>query len=550
MFKENTIHETPELFSEKNMMPENLIKRYENSWAKGFYEDVFCKIDETIFEVLYSKKTSRPNTPVNIYVSLEILKELFGLSDEQLLDRFHFDNLFIFALGLNRIGDKTISERAFYYMRHRVVDHEDKTGINLFEKVFTNLKDDYIKKFAINQDVKRIDSTLIGSNIRRLNRLKLFLEVLNHFLKKLDENSMKKLSKEIKEYKDVNTENYVYSLTSDESKMKIKEIAEYLYRIKVLFEKDSIRETKSYKILERLVSEQLQVTDEKKKIELKDPKDLSSSCLQSPYDPDATYRKKGNQARQGYSVTAAETCNPENDLQIITNIIVEENNIDDSKILEENFETILEDKTDELIGDGAYSNKNVQKKLADSKKNIITTAIRGRKPDSDQPSSTDFKIENNKIIECPYGMKPIEQNFTDNKITAKFSQTSCVNCTMNCFIRRNKQKPHVLIITKERLLADMQRLKYKDKDYLRKCKLRPAVEGTMFQMKLHLRNGKSKYRGKIKVKCSSILRSIAINYKRVYAYKLKEALFDFIFENIDCLRVILKFKNTVSSCNA
>ena len=38
----------------------------EKSWAKTFADKVFPAIDENIFSVLYSKKASRPNTPVNI----------------------------------------------------------------------------------------------------------------------------------------------------------------------------------------------------------------------------------------------------------------------------------------------------------------------------------------------------------------------------------------------------------------------------------------------------------------------------------------------------
>lgn len=543
MFRENRTHEMPELFSEKNMMPENLQKRFEKSWAKGFYEDVFCRVDETIFSVLYSDKVSRPNLPVNLYVSLEILKELFGLSDEELLDRFHFDNLFIFAMGLNRVGERTISERAFYYMRRRVVDYEEKTGINLFEKVFVKLKDDYIEKFGVSQKVKRIDSTLIGSNIRRLNRLKLFLEVLCYFLKNSNESILEKISEEIKGYKDITPENYVFSMSSEDAKTKIQEIAEHLYRIKVLFAKDSVSESEAYRILARLVDEQIESTDKGKQVKLKDPSELTSSCLQSPYDPDATYRKKGNQARQGYSVSIAETCDPDNDLQLITDVITEENNVDDSTILEDNFDTIVGEDTEELIADGAYANKNVQDKLSKSKKNIVTTAIRGRKPDSDKVRSTDFKIENNHVVQCPYGKIPISQEFVNGKIIARYSHESCNSCSMKCIIRKNKRKPHVLEISKERLQMDMQREKYNDSDYLRKCTLRPAVEGTMFQIKLHLRNGKSRYRGKIKVRCSSIMRSIAINFKRVHAYRGMEALFHFILRNIFWIRSILARKN-------
>jgi hypothetical protein len=97
---------------------------------------------------------------------------------------------------------------------------------------------------------------------------------------------------------------------------------------------------------------------------------------------------------------------------------------------------------------------------------------------------------------------------------------------------------------------DMQREKYNDSEYLRKRKLRPAIEGTMFQMKLHLRNGKSRYRGKIRVRCSSIVRSMAINFKRVHAYRLKEALSLYIFRNISRIEAVSLRKNIYFFCNA
>ena len=79
----------------------------------------------------------------------------------------------------------------------------------------------------------------------------------------------------------------------------------------------------------------------------------------------------------------------------------------------------MEDETEEIIVDGAYLNKNVQDKVSSSKKSIITTAIRGKKPDSNKVSSTDFEIEDNKIIKCPRGMKPTDQEFIEDKIIAR-----------------------------------------------------------------------------------------------------------------------------------
>ena len=61
-------------------------KALEKSWAKVFADEVFTTIDEERFRVLYSEKDSRPNTPVNIIVGALILKELFGLSDDEVVE--------------------------------------------------------------------------------------------------------------------------------------------------------------------------------------------------------------------------------------------------------------------------------------------------------------------------------------------------------------------------------------------------------------------------------------------------------------------------------
>lgn len=66
----------------------------------------------------------------------------------------------------------------------------------------------------------------------------------------------------------------------------------------------------------------------------KDSKELNSSMLQSPDDEDATYRKKRDQQSKGFTIIATETANPENDIQLLTDIAVNKNNIDDSNILE------------------------------------------------------------------------------------------------------------------------------------------------------------------------------------------------------------------------
>ena len=70
----------------------------EKSWTKTFAEKVFPAIDENIFSVLYSDKTSRPNTPVNVIVGALILKEALGDTDDELVEALMFDVRYQYAL--------------------------------------------------------------------------------------------------------------------------------------------------------------------------------------------------------------------------------------------------------------------------------------------------------------------------------------------------------------------------------------------------------------------------------------------------------------------
>jgi hypothetical protein len=60
-------------------------KFLDKSWAKPFADNIFPAIKEDNFDVLYSDKASRPNTPVNIIIGALLLKELLGLTDDEVV---------------------------------------------------------------------------------------------------------------------------------------------------------------------------------------------------------------------------------------------------------------------------------------------------------------------------------------------------------------------------------------------------------------------------------------------------------------------------------
>ncbi|MCD6579545.1 DDE transposase, partial [bacterium] len=83
MFEENNKHRQKKLISFLNNLPPSVQKIIQKSWAKPFYEHIFCKIDESKFKEMYSEKGSRPNKPANILIGLEIIKQLFNYTDDE-----------------------------------------------------------------------------------------------------------------------------------------------------------------------------------------------------------------------------------------------------------------------------------------------------------------------------------------------------------------------------------------------------------------------------------------------------------------------------------
>ncbi|MBA7710760.1 hypothetical protein ES703_119706 [subsurface metagenome] len=101
------------------------------------------------FRALYSDKASRPNAPVNILVSTLILKELKGISYDELMESVMFDLRFKTALGLASIGEVPFSRATLFNFQNRVLDYELQTGTNLIERVFDNLSAQQIKDLSL-----------------------------------------------------------------------------------------------------------------------------------------------------------------------------------------------------------------------------------------------------------------------------------------------------------------------------------------------------------------------------------------------------------------
>ena len=299
MFKENKNHKQIKLISFLTNLPKSVINMIESSWANPFYLHVFNKIDENKFKPLYSEKGSRPNKAANVLVGLEVIKQLFDYTDEELIESFHTDLRVMYALGITEPGEISIAIRTIYYFRKRLVEYDLKNNSSLIKEVLKDISLDLSDDFGLELKIQRMDSSMIEANIKRLTRLNLFVRVVYNFLKLLEEIDINSFPVELQDlYKSKNLDlsHRLKKKKSEEMLVKFCELTYFLYQ--KYKDNELYNTTQAFRNIKRLVDEQMNITGgDAPKVDLKKNNETSSSSLQNPSDPDASYhfKKKASQ---------------------------------------------------------------------------------------------------------------------------------------------------------------------------------------------------------------------------------------------------------------
>jgi len=216
VFRRNDSHAQTSFFDTVRQLPERIRQRLERSWAGAFYRWVFCRIDGSRFAKLYADEPSRPNTPVNVQVGLEILKAGFGWSDEEMYDAFQFNLQVRYAVGLQRVGEGDFELRTTYNFRRRLSRHMQETGENLLDEVFVQVTDEQLAALRLKTGHQRMDSVQVASNIRQMSRLHLLVEVVQRVWRMLSEADQAYYAEVFEPYRQGTAGQYCYRVKGDE----------------------------------------------------------------------------------------------------------------------------------------------------------------------------------------------------------------------------------------------------------------------------------------------------------------------------------------------
>jgi len=508
MFKENN---QLGLYSFENELPEVVRKRLDRTQEKSFYNLVFRNINERDYKALFSDKASRPNVPVNILVGSLILKERKNWSFDELMEQIMFDLRTKYALGLTSLETMPFSRATLFNFQNRVQEYESETGINLLELTFDRLTAEQLAELKIKTSIQRTDSTLISANIRRYGRVQLLVETLLRLFRKLEKADKEQLIAAIEPYSKQGSEKYIYSLNPGELPHELEKLGKLYHR--VLEEvKDKYSKTPEFRMLDRVYKEHFIVVEGN--VTAKANEELGSNILQSPDDEDATFRKKRKEESRGYTINATETAHPDNEVQLLTDVAVNKNNIDDSVILEKRIDriTVKTPDLEEIHTDGGYGSQAVDKKMSEKTITQITTAVRGKKKSVEiiieQPCDNGQKY----TVKCP--LQTIESEKTKTRHKAIFDTDKCKGCLLKAECTIYKSSGRYYFTHADYLKNERARNILKIPPERRK--LRPNVEAVMREFKTKTRAGKLKVRGMFKASLFAYLMAISINFGRIY----------------------------------
>jgi len=524
MFKKNHRHLQIPLTSHVDELPKKLRKRLENSWAGVFYREFFCRLNEASFEVLYVDFPSRPNVPVNVLVGLEYLKAGNGWTDEEMYDAYCYDVQVRYALGYRQLGEGDFDLRTLYYFRERLSRQMQETGVNLLDQAFEQVTDQQIAAFRLKTGKQRMDSTLVASNIRRMGRVQLLVEVLQRVQRMLNESDQERFAAVFAPYLQGHAGQYVYHMKNEETDSHLQRIGELmqwlLVELKPVYAAEPV-----YQVLERVFGEHFRL--EQKGVVTKPNQALSATSLQSPDDLEATYREKRGKGYQGYVANLSETCDPQNPLQLITKIQTAPNATDDSQLLAEALPDLKQrTELETIYTDGGHGGPAADAVLQEQQVEHIQTAIRGRIPNPEKLHLADFTIKFNEDskpvkVTCPQGQTETVHSSSQKKaFVAHFTAEVCQICPLadQCPARPGSRDPrHHFRFTQVEAHAS-ERRRHSQEQRKDGRNLRAAVEATVRSLKHPFPAGKLPVRGKFRVACLLIGSAAVSNVRRIQRY--------------------------------
>ena len=409
-----------------SVLTEKTRKSLIDGWAGVFRHVILELMPVDLIGGHFASTTGRPTKELYSIAGLLLIKEFKNMTTEEAVNAYCFHMDVQYALNLEPVANDLCERTLERY-------------INIFEEydyakmTMDNITGGLVDMLGIKIDKQRLDSTHIFSDMANFGRTRLMGVAIKRFFTQLirhNKDDYNQLDESLRNRYAPGV-NQLFADTKKDSQSRQllrQQVADDMYYVVRHFADNPKYNTKqTYKNIERIFYEQCEVHEEKVSIKKKP----GGNVMQNPSDADATYDgHKGS----GYQVQLSETCDADNDVQLITCAIAQTAAEPDANAVEKVLGDLkANDLTPkEMIADTAYaSDENIQ--LAQRQGVELLGPVAGCSTQNDEHLNIDdFNIdeETEEVICCPAGHKPdsSEHNSETGKTKTVMAESVCGQC--------------------------------------------------------------------------------------------------------------------------
>ena len=464
----------------------------------------------------FSVGMGRPTKELYSMAGLILLMEQLDWTKDQAVCAYCFHMEIHYALNLEPVAHD-LSVRTL----ERYIDLFEQD--DLAARVMHDVSIALVQLLDLRVDQQRLDSTHVFSNMAQLGRTRLMGAAIKRFLTQLkrhDEAAYESLAESLRQRYAPSVHHLFGDTGKDSESRRLlrQQVAEDMHALIERFSQDAShagRET--YKVLDRIFYEQCEVQEAKVVIKAKP----GGQVMQNPSDPDAT--RDGHKG-PGYQVQISETCNPQNEVQLVTSALPQTASVSDSGSVEGVLEDLAGSQLlpEQMAADTSYcSDENVQKASEEYGVELLGPVPSGSLNDKDihRLNVDDFNIDDTtaQVICCPAGHSPVssEPNLDTGQSKTVMSASVCQSCEFveECPVTKSREGYVLHHSGQDHRIAGRRR--EQDTEVFRdRYRVRNGIEGTNSGMKRRTGLGQLRVRGRPGVFRSILLKVTGWNILR------------------------------------
>jgi hypothetical protein len=482
-----------------SVLTETTRRRLLDGWPGVFRHVILELMPVEVLRGHFSPQMGRPTQELYSMAGLVLLMEFLDWTKPEALDAYRFHLEVQYALNLEPVAHD-LSIRTLERYQHYF--EQDDLAQRVMHEVTTRL----VGLLGTRIDQQRLDSTHVFSDMARFGRTRLMGVAIKRFLtqvKRHDPAAYASLEASLRERYAPGVHQLFAAAGKDTESRRLlrQQVAEDMHQLVRHFADKSDHAGRSrYRAMERIFHEQCDVREEKVTVKAK----TGGNVMQNPSDPDATY--DGHKG-PGYQVQIAETCHPDNEVQLITSALAQTA----TEVDAEAVAPVLEDLQasgllpEQMLGDTQYtSDENVQR--AESYGVELVGPVPGAEPEApiDELGIDDFVIDETteRVICCPDGHEPVASVHDPHtgKTRTTMPESACGPCAYRdpCPVKQGPDGYHLEHTAKQRRVAARRR-EQATEVFRQRYRRRSGIESTNSGLKRRTGLGRLRVRGRPRV---------------------------------------------------